>query len=171
MKHTKIFIFGIQLILLITLTSTIYAQEWVWPTVSEYITSDFGPRMLNGWQFHEGIDIRAPIGTDVYAVEDGTFRWIGGLNGIAEVTHDNMMVSRYLHCQRFVGASPRRVSAGDRIALSGTAGTTVAHLHFDFNPRGEGDADHPLRYLPYNNTSDPTVSQFENPNDGDIVSG
>jgi len=46
--------------LLISIPSVVY--PWGWPTVSKHITSDFGPRSVGGWDFHEGIDIRGKLG-------------------------------------------------------------------------------------------------------------
>jgi len=143
---------------------------WVWPTLDHTITDDYGPRIHpvgNYWQFHAGIDIRAPINTPVYAVNNGTYMWIGGIYGIAQVAHSNN-ISRYLHCMSGVGTSPRQVEAGEEIAKSGDVGLgTGPHLHFDF---GYGGPIHPLKYLPYDYSSVPIV-YFLTPLNGQTVSG
>ena len=44
---------------------------WYWPTVNKTITSGFGIIRSDG-AYHQGIDIRATVGTDVYAARSGT---------------------------------------------------------------------------------------------------
>lgn len=146
----------------IVVLSTISVHcAWEWPTDSYSITSDFGPRIsptTNAWDFHEGIDISGNQ-ANVYAAESGIVKRVGGIYNVMEVHHDNGMISRYLHLYQFRVDHDSRVNAGDLIAISGEAGTDEPHLHFDFgyNP---GDGPHPLKYLPYNNTTTPTVYSF-----------
>ena len=149
------FIFFI--ILFILSTVSIFCYQW--PTVDKYITSDFGPRLIDGsWDFHEGIDIRAPVGTEVYAVEGWISHIDGGAYNILRITQDNGMESRYLHLSSFMVAEGARVNAGQKIALSGETGSQgQPHFHFDFGQTGP----HPLKYLPYDNTTEPVITILE----------
>lgn len=47
------------------------------PIAGGEITSDFGPRIHNGYNWHGGIDYSASTGTPVYAVESGEIIDVG----------------------------------------------------------------------------------------------
>src|SRR5436189_67105 len=49
-----------------------------WPMTAPVLGDHFGPRG-NGW--HSGIDLRAPMGTPVYAARSGRVAWAGWRNG------------------------------------------------------------------------------------------
>jgi len=145
-------------------------MAWTWPTESKFITSDFGPRDYgSGWDWHEAIDIRGEK-KNIYAAEDGE-AW--GLEGskynTIKVEHD-LKTSMYLHCSSvdvLMGEkNKKKVKAGDKIGLTGNAGCKDYHLDFRFE-----DESHPLKYLPYENSADPTVEEFIKPKDGEKVKG
>src|SRR5215211_5029025 len=52
-------------------------SNYIWPlskstTKPDEMNTSFGPRInKNKWDFHDGIDLPAPIGTKVYAMHDG----------------------------------------------------------------------------------------------------
>ena len=139
---------------------------YVWPTVSKEITSDFGPRDTGtGWYWHPGIDIHADIGTSVYG---GVVDWVDDLDDSnagkwIRIDHDGGMTSRYLHLSEILVSKDEIVSAGQLIGKSGnTAGNNpvVPHLHFDFG-YSASNGIHPLKYLPYDNTCPPTITNAE----------
>ena len=119
------------------------------------ITSPFGPRKWAGRSFHHGVDIRAKVGTPIYAAFSGTFTCWGvsdtaGLWGT--LTSGNICLV-FMHLTKTIvgesrGAS-RAVAEGDEIAKSGGApgrlsgiksGTSGPHLHFEYRKLKNGKA-------------------------------
>ncbi len=117
----------------------------VWP-IAGTITSAFGPR---GESFHDGIDISAPEGTPVQAVEDGEVMYSDQLRGygnIIIVRHNGDLVSVYAHNNRNRVREGETVTRGETIAEVGSTGRASApHLHFEI--RKENVAEDPLNYL------------------------
>ena len=117
------------------------------PLDDVYITSDYGPRLRNGeWQEHNGVDLRAAVGTPVYAVGAGRVTY--GANdrsgNYALLTLDTGHVAGYAHLSTI--GTARNVEAGEVIALSGDAGNTRgAHLHFTY--RVDGQTVDPKKYV------------------------
>lgn len=100
-----------------------------------YITSKFGMRDLLGMWWHNGIDLRAVVGTPIYAVADGVVRVAkdGGGYGLYIVIDHGGWGTLYAHLSKFAVESGMKVKAGDLIGLSGnTSNVQVApHLHFE----------------------------------------
>jgi murein DD-endopeptidase MepM/ murein hydrolase activator NlpD len=107
---------------------------WDWPVPSsQVITSDFGPR---GTGFHAGIDIGAPIGTSITAVDNGIVLYSGKASGFGNwvvIKHGNGLMSVYGHMFGdgiFVSVG-QEVKRGQVIAVVGNDGeSTGPHLHF-----------------------------------------
>ena len=111
------------------------------------ISSRFGSRMINGKEeFHNGVDFAVPVGTPVYACEDGAaFRcgWQDAENqkvgyGLRvwqefERMEDKARVRYYIwlgHLSKILVKEGSRIKKGDLIAYSGNTGrSTGAHLH------------------------------------------
>ncbi|MCF6745121.1 M23 family metallopeptidase [Blastococcus sp. KM273128] len=96
-----------------------------------------------GWRWgalHGGVDIAAPIGTDVYAVTSGVVRRAGTATGFGYAVYiegDDGAVTVYGHVHRYFVAAGQRVSAGEKIAEVGNRGqSTGPHLHFEVHPSG-----------------------------------
>lgn len=119
-----------------------------WPLNGGRITQGYGVTAFSSRSsiynhsggFHNGIDIGAPIGTDVYAGEDGEVFGTGDsdryCDGLAYgkwvlIKHDNNLATLYVHLSRVSVSAGTRVARGDRIAYSGNTGrSTGPHLHF-----------------------------------------
>lgn len=92
---------------------------------------------------HEGTDIFAPEGTDVYAVDVGRVEFhpdegIGGNVAYLHSTDRTRYV--YSHLLGFVG-QPRKVEPGELIGYvgrTGNAATTPPHVHFEIHPDEAG---------------------------------
>ena len=118
----------------------------IWP-VTGSITSEFGPR---GATFHDGIDISAPEGSPIRAVDSGEVMYtdqIRGYGNIIIIRHGGGIVSVYAHNRRNDVAENQKVAQGETIAEVGSTGrVTAPHLHFEV--RRDNVAENPLNYLP-----------------------
>lgn len=118
----------------------------LWP-VSGRINSSFGPR---GASFHDGIDIAAPEGTPILAIERGEVVYSDELRGygnIVIVRHASGIMSVYAHNQVNLVREGQQVERGTVVARVGSTGrVTGPHLHFEI--RKNNAAQDPLRYLP-----------------------
>lgn len=103
------------------------------------VTSGFGSRIdpltLSEVDYHTGIDLRAKVGTPVYALFDGTVisAGYGTLSGYyIRIEHGDGIVSYYAHLSEIQCKAGQKVSQNEQIALSGESGTQITgpHLHF-----------------------------------------
>lgn len=121
-------------------------EALLWP-ISGSINSGYGAR---GAGFHDGIDIGAPEGTPIRAVEKGEVIYsdqIRGYGNIVIVRHSGGIVSVYAHNQINLVREGQNVDRGEVIAKVGSTGrVTGPHLHFEI--RKHNAAQDPLRYLP-----------------------
>lgn len=121
-------------------------QTFIWP-ISGTINSGFGPR---GASFHDGIDIAAPEGTPVRAIDSGEVVYSDQLRGYGNMVilrHADGFVSVYAHNERNLVREGQQVSRGETIARVGSTGrVTGPHLHFEI--RRDNKAQDPLRYMP-----------------------
>jgi len=119
---------------------------FTWP-VEGPVVSTFGQRR-SGW--HGGIDIKAPLGTPVWAAAGGVVIASGvetdyGL--VVKIEHQRGFVTVYAHNDVNIVEVGDRVDAGEMIALVGQTGrATTHHVHFEI--RHEGLAYNPLYLLP-----------------------
>ncbi|MET0294460.1 MAG: M23 family metallopeptidase, partial [Phenylobacterium sp.] len=110
------------------------------PVPGYAVISPFGLRKLPWEEFgrmHQGVDIAAPAGLPVRAIQDGVVVRAGqdgGYGRFVEVQHANGLHSFYAHLGGFVAASRagQAVKRGDPIGLVGSTGSsTGAHLHIE----------------------------------------
>ena len=137
------------------------------------MNTSYGPRIDGDrWDFHDGIDLPARVGTQVFAMADGRVHRVGPADkndddqGFGS-THvlirvvdpkdgKNDLFLVYLHLDSIAeeiipGA---QVSRGQLIGTVGQEDATYPHLHFEFRKGGaqERRSVHPLNYLPFSNT-------------------
>ncbi len=125
---------------------------FAWP-VRGVLTSGFGPRIhpISGEpDFHEGIDIEVPEGTDVYASCAGRVIVAGSHRGYGlyvVLEHSNGYRTLYGHLSEIGVYRGQFVEGGQRIARSGNTGnSTGPHLHFEIVQYGR--PLNPLALLP-----------------------
>jgi murein DD-endopeptidase MepM/ murein hydrolase activator NlpD len=97
-----------------------------------------------GWRWgalHGGVDIAAPIGTNIYSVQSGVVERAGPATGFGLAVYirgDDGSVSVYGHVNDYFVHAGERVSAGEHIADVGNRGqSTGPHLHFEVHPGGQ----------------------------------
>lgn len=119
-----------------------------WP-VAGTVTSPFGLR-FRGWRpdLHPGVDIAAPEGTPVRALDDGRVTFAarsGGYGNVITIDHGAGTISRYAHLAEIRVASGERVQNGDVIGTVGRTGNaTGAHLHLEVWRGGRAEDPVPL---------------------------
>lgn len=104
-----------------------------WPLREVALTSQFGDRDTG---FHEGIDLRARVGTPIYAMAEGSVLYadkrISGYGRMIVLKHKNGFSSVYAHNSRLLVHKGQKVRRGQKIALAGATGhVTGPHLHFE----------------------------------------
>ena len=119
-----------------------------WPLRNARMSSNYGQRW--GKQ-HEGIDLAAPIGTEILAAKDGVVLYasntVKGYGNMVVVSHDGDLLTAYAHAQVLLVQKGDRVRAGQPIARVGQTGhATAPHLHFEVR-QGQVPKN-PLRFLP-----------------------
>ncbi|GAA5109318.1 hypothetical protein GCM10023319_83290 [Nocardia iowensis] len=110
-------------------------------------TSGYGMR----WgALHAGVDVAAPIGTPIVAVEDGTVISAGPASGFGmwvRLLGDDGTITVYGHINTALVSIGQHVTAGDEIATVGNRGeTTGPHCHFEVWLNGTDRID-PLPWL------------------------
>lgn len=122
--------------------------RFAWPVPNFYkVSSHFGPR---GRKHHDGIDIPAPRGTPIVAVDDGLVIYsdngIRGYGNMIVVAHGDDMFTVYAHNQKNKVDKGDKVKKGEVIALLGNTGrSTGPHLHFEI--RLKNKVRNPAQYL------------------------
>jgi len=109
------------------------------------ITSNYGYRVhpISGAKdYHKGIDIGVPTGTDIKAGQDGRVTAAafdsGGYGWYVVIEDDKGLVSKYAHCDSLLVSVGQEVQKGDVIAKSGNSGnSTGPHLHLEVIKNGQ----------------------------------
>ncbi|MED1642796.1 peptidoglycan DD-metalloendopeptidase family protein [Brevibacillus agri] len=109
------------------------------PSNSYRITSPFGLRkdpFTGKSSGHNGLDMAAPKGTDIYAAEDGVVtiaNYMSGYGNAIVIKHDDEISTLYAHIREggIMVKSGQEVKRGQKIAEVGSTGrSTGNHLHF-----------------------------------------
>lgn len=126
-----------------------------WTQVLEqpaHLTSEFGIRrdpVSGRWQQHDGIDLAAPMGSQVYPFKEGQVifsGWQSGYGKVVIVRHDDGLESVYGHNSQNLVHAGQRVTEKTPLSLVGSTGrSTGPHLHFEV--RRDGQAVDPIPYL------------------------
>lgn len=150
---------------------------FLWP-VQGPVSSDYGYRFIFGeTNFHQGVDIAAPMGTAIAAGADGQVVFAGergSYGNLVILRHDNGFYSYYGHCSKLLVTVGQSVTQGQIIAAVGSTGrSTGPHCHFEL--RYDGSPIDPLLYLPGENNApartlveeeEPPEEDPENPDEG-----
>lgn len=121
-----------------------------WPTDYSLITQRFGanPDIYRRWGLpgHEGLDIRAPIGANIYACADGKVIRIDTYAGdprtqpygnSVRLQHRDGYVTVYAHFQQIHVKLGDLVRAGQVLGLADSTGnSTGSHLHLTLKKQG-----------------------------------
>jgi murein DD-endopeptidase MepM/ murein hydrolase activator NlpD len=121
------------------------------PITAGAITSRYGLRrdpFSGNPEFHSGIDIAAPTGTDVHAAREGVVTETGDspvLGAYIVLTHPGGCQTVYGHLSAINVNLDQRVHSSDVIGKVGRSGlATGPHLHFEVRLRGRTEDPCPL---------------------------
>lgn len=102
---------------------------------------------------HAGVDLRAPRGTNVLAMAEGTIveveEMLAGYGHFVRIAHKGTISSLYAHLDKVYVVPGQRVGRGETLGTVGMTGwTTGPHLHFEVH---SGDKEvNPLKYISVN---------------------
>ena len=129
-----------------------------WPLSAHTITAGW---FYSDGTLHRAIDLRAAVGTPVYAAEDGTVDWVQDWDGqstrgnqsygnMVRIRHDDYkggkLQTLYAHLEVRKVKYGQAVKEGELIGYSGNSGnSTGPHLHFEV--RLNGTRYNPLNWL------------------------
>jgi murein DD-endopeptidase MepM/ murein hydrolase activator NlpD len=128
----------------------------LWPTRG-LITTYFGEVGPYSPRGHAGIDVAAPQGTPIQAIDDGEVLkayWNeDGYGGLVIIGHPSGYETWYGHMARFSVEKGQQVKRGEAIGAVGSTGySTGPHLHFEV--RQDGQLIDPLHFLKEANLQD-----------------
>lgn len=143
-------------------------------------SATYGPRLQAGgdYEFHRGLDIPTPVGTDVHAITNGRVYNIltddiatqGQRVELCHAAKDGdappedcagaAFFGFYSHLSTLDVKLGDVVSVGGKLGQSGVGPNGFAHLHFEVrNDNGHAeDALHPLTVLPYPDAGPPEIA-------------
>ncbi len=126
------------------------------------ISSNYGYRThptTGTKNYHKGVDISMPIGTDVLAGHDGivsTATYNSSYGYYVVIDGKNGLQSKYAHCDSLLVSVGKTVKKGDIIAKSGNTGEEAGYyLHLEIMKNGE--YLNPLYFVNTLDTSDTPV--------------
>lgn len=110
------------------------------PLESEVVTSEFGMRLhpiQERMAMHGGVDMRAQVGTPIYATADGVVEWASmhhssGLGKMVKIIHNYGFSTVYGHLSEIDLQVGNYVKRGQLLGYSGNTGASAApHLHYE----------------------------------------
>lgn len=119
-------------------TAPYWQRPFIWPTEAGDADNFGDKRIVNQTKHyrHAGLDMHAPLGTPVRAVNDGEVvlakeQWTAGQSICLD--HGGGIFSKYAHLSELHVTLGASVAQGQVIALSGNTGSQkpAPHLHFD----------------------------------------
>jgi murein DD-endopeptidase MepM/ murein hydrolase activator NlpD len=132
------------------------------PSPTCYLSkTSFGQPRANGTRSHEGIDLMASLGQDIYAVDNGVL-WKQAIDGPTALLSGNAWYLKlpdgtyyfYAHLSAFasglkVGDTVTRGQVIGYVGDTGDPGPGNYHLHFEVHPNGGAAVDpFPLLTIP-----------------------
>lgn len=111
-------------------------SAWQWPVNGKIIAKFSSKSPVN-----KGIDIAAPLGTDVRSTRSGVVVYAGsklkGYGKLIIVKHNPTYLSAYAHNQNILVKEGEQVNQGQKIATLGMTGTQSPKLHFEIRKNGK----------------------------------
>jgi murein DD-endopeptidase MepM/ murein hydrolase activator NlpD len=137
-----------------------HGSHFAWP-VRGRVLAGYG--VAAGGSHNDGINIAAPRGTPVAAVDGGVVAYAGnelrGYGNLVLVKHANGFITAYAHCDELLVKQGDKVNRGQPIAKVGaTGGVSEPQLHFELR-RGKKAVD-PREFLtPAPSAGEPSLTE------------
>lgn len=125
-----------------TASTTLWTQSFGYPVKDPVVTDVYGYTRLtvNSTVSHKGTDFRAPIGTDVFAMNSGVVRvarFFTAYGNAIIVDHGLGLQTMYMHLSELAVKEGDRVEKGQIIGKSGNTGYAEGpHLHLTVKING-----------------------------------
>jgi murein DD-endopeptidase MepM/ murein hydrolase activator NlpD len=127
---------------------TVGSSPFSWPTEVPYVTQQFGRTSASGRLYasgsHNGLDLKALMGTPIKAMADGTVAGTGDTDLTCPrasfgkwilIKHDNGLAATFAHLSVISAKEGSKVTRGQVIGYSGNTGySTGPHLHVSVYP-------------------------------------
>ncbi|NMB92238.1 MAG: M23 family metallopeptidase [Parcubacteria group bacterium] len=132
-----------------------FNKSFIYPLDSIIKVGDFGVTRKEGniTLRHLGVDLDAPQGTPIYAINDGVVKFAQDLITYGKtiiIDHGFGIYSLYLHLSEFKVAVGDKVLRGEVIGLTGSTGYSLApHLHLSIKINGA--SIDPLKFIEFVN--------------------
>jgi murein DD-endopeptidase MepM/ murein hydrolase activator NlpD len=130
----------------------VFNEDAMWPVPAGKLWRGFGrvDQKRRRGKNHDGIDIGAPVGTPIVAVQDGIVAYadngIRGYGNFLVTVHGDGTVAFYAHCKSIYVFPGQIISQGQIVAEVGTTGyARGSHLHFEM--RNHGRLKDPMKFL------------------------
>lgn len=113
----------------------LWSKPFTYPILNPIVTDEYGYSRLTGAYTitHKGVDLRAPVGTEVRAMNRGVVRLAKTFNVYGKtvvIDHGLGVMTFYMHLSKIKVNQGEIVSAGQIIGLSGQTGYAESpHLH------------------------------------------
>jgi murein DD-endopeptidase MepM/ murein hydrolase activator NlpD len=124
-----------------TVTATITPTATPFPTGPVPTINGTLPAVGADEEYHTGLDIAVPEGTEVHATADGVVVYAGNGGGyglVVYLQHADGFMTVYGHNSKLLVAAGQTVQAGQTIALSGSTGySTGPHVHYEVRYNGK----------------------------------
>jgi murein DD-endopeptidase MepM/ murein hydrolase activator NlpD len=134
-----------------------FNKSFIYPLDSIIKVGDFGTTRKEGdiTLRHLGVDLDAPVGTLIYAINDVIVKFTKNLITYGKtiiIDHGFGIYSLYLHLSEFKVVVGDKVSRGEVIGLTGNTGYSLGpHLHLSI--KAKGASVDPLRFIDTVNTT------------------
>jgi murein DD-endopeptidase MepM/ murein hydrolase activator NlpD len=113
--------------------TAMHGGRFSWPVRGRVLT---GYGVTSGGAHNDGLNIAAPKGTPVAAIDGGTVAYAGnelrGYGNLVLIKHSNGLISAYAHCEELLVKRGDSVNRGQTIARVGATGSVgEPQLHFE----------------------------------------
>ncbi|MBU1680227.1 MAG: hypothetical protein KJ799_07395 [Bacteroidetes bacterium] len=141
-------------VVILYLPSLVFSQVWPFDSNADVISSTFGSRQWNGYDFHNGIDIACTTNTEVTVSKSGIFMGVWDASPYLEnvkISNDDGTYSMYMHITAESGFIDGVTPVDEGLDVIGT--TNLTHLHLESRTQLEASPSsfHPLNDLDYSN--------------------
>ncbi|MDQ5962642.1 MAG: hypothetical protein QG653_449 [Patescibacteria group bacterium] len=131
----------------------LWSERFKYPLVRNVVTDTYGYSRVTGGTVvsHKGLDLRAPVGTRVYAMNRGVVRLVREFTvygNTVVIDHGQGLQTWYMHLNKTNVKEGAMVERGTFIGYSGDSGyANGAHLHISV--RISGTSVDPLMFMRY----------------------